>query len=443
MQLTYQKDEYDANPGVPVQSVGDQVELYEKFSSRTALYGTSGEKSSKEHHIAAITVNHQLSERWLASLYLQSFKQKTHFILGNYAYVYEGTVYSAHKKDNNEADNWAGELRLQGSFDAFDREHQVLFGLETNKNKTARDFGTFYNYDFESSLDDYQGDIGSVPFTPSADIETPWKNGYTGINHAIYGQVLFSLLDNTKLLISTRYDIAKTDNWANYYATEETQDNAWTNRIGVIQTINNNINAYASYGQSFTPTTEVGRDGPLEPITGEGYELGLKTSWFDNQLGLNLSLYQQELDNRPMSDPANDRTKDESFYISSGLHLTKGIELDVNGSFYPGWTIGGSASWMDNEFIEDDNYEGLSFDGTVDEQASLYTSYEVQRGKFTGLTIGTTFVYVGDRNYINTDNKQTYLDGYNRFDLNLSYQGLANWDINLLVRNVTDENYLY
>ena len=177
------------------------------------------------------------------------------------------------------------------------------------------------------------------------------------------------------------------------------------------------------------------------PETGEGYDLGLKTEWFKNKLAVNLSVYQQELDNRAIDDPTNDPRKNETFSISSGKHLTKGVELEVNGSFYPGWTIGGAATLMDNEFTEEaDPNNGLSFNGTFDKQASLFTSYQMQQGMLAGLAIGATFVYMGERSHIDS-NQQIYLDGYNRLDLNLSYRGLDNWDMSLLVRNVTDELY--
>jgi iron complex outermembrane receptor protein len=341
-------------------------------------------------------------------------------------------------------DNWAGELRLQGSFDAFEREHQVLIGIETNRSDVNRDLGSGFSY--ISSLDDYEGDIGDYPAFPAAEIATFVVTDRTNSNHAIYGQILFSVFDHTKLLVATRYDNSKLDNkWLRVDGSSfagSTNDNAWTSRLGIIQTFNDNVNVYASYGQSFTPTSSIGRQGSLEPETGEGYELGLKTEWFNNKLAANLSVYQQELDNRPIDDPTNDSRKNEFFSISSGKHLTKGIELEVNGSFYPGWTLGGAASWMDNEFTEEgDPNKGLSFEGTFDKQASLFTSYQVQHGKLTGLAIGATFVHMGEISHI-ISGQQVYLDSYNRLDFNLSYQGLANWDMSLLVRNVTDEKYL-
>ena len=442
LQLTYQKDEFDDNPGIQTQYVGDKVELIEQFSSTTELYGSIGDKSSKENTTASLTINHELSEHWLASLYLQGHKKLFDHINGNYASIYSGYVYSANGKENTETDTWAGELRLQGSFETFGREHQVLLGIETNSSNSERGRGSGYSY--ISSLADYEGNIDDFPSIPASEILIDAQYDHSIRNQALYGQILFSVFDQTKLLMATRYDVAKQHFSVNNSSTSDTEDNAWTSRLGIIQTINDNINAYAMYGQSFKPTTSIGRNGPLEPETGEAYELGLKTEWFNNLLAVNLSVYQQELDNRALTDPTNGR--DENFSISSGKHLTKGIELEINGSFYPGWTIGGAASLMDNEYTEKGDLEyGLSNNGSADQQASLYSNYEIQQGKFKGLGIGATFVYVGDQNYLYFDTepyRQVYLDAYNRLDLNISYHGFTNWDVNLLVHNVTDEKYL-
>ena len=52
-----------------------------------------------------------------------------------------GLFIATHARNDTEVDNWAGELRLQGSFDAFGREHQVLTGIETNNRDRRLDHG--------------------------------------------------------------------------------------------------------------------------------------------------------------------------------------------------------------------------------------------------------------------------------------------------------------
>jgi iron complex outermembrane receptor protein len=446
LQFLYQKDSYDTNLSVPTYIVGDKIEVPEQFSSQTELYGTIGDKSTKELSSTALTINHELSGDWIATLKLQADKKKRKYIAGNFAYQYYGYIYTAHDKDNANGDDWAGELRLQGHFDAFNREHQVTAGVEINERKWERVSG--FSYEYIATLEDYTGNIADYPYVSASEISDGSPLKYRTKNKAFYAQVLLSLTDNTKLLMGSRYDIA--DDSLEYWVTEsrKQKNNALTSRVALIHTVNDNINAYAAYSESFVPTISLDSSyNILDPETGEGYEAGLKTEWFDKNLGVNVAVYRQDLNNRPIDDPSDSTG---TFSVSSGLHRTDGVELEINGSPYLGWTISAAAAWMDNEFIEEgDDYYGLSIGPSVDQQFSLHTNYEIQQGGFKGLSLGATFISVGDRNHINPDwasdsgkSEQVYLDGYNRLDVNFSYNVTSNWDVNLLVRNVTDEKYL-
>jgi outer membrane receptor for ferric coprogen and ferric-rhodotorulic acid len=445
LQFIYQKNNYNAHPGTPTQVVDGKLVTFDEFSSRTELYGATGDKSTKELTSAALTINHELSDDWLLSLNLQADHQKRHHIDGNYTYVYGDYVYTGHYEDDAEGDDWSGELRLQGRFDAFNREHQVTFGIEANQRKWKR--VDAYAYDYISTLEDYTGSISTYPFLSALEISGETPLDVTSKNKAVYAQVLLSLTDNTKLLIGSRYDTADDSLEYNGRTPVKSKDSELTSRLALIHTINDNVNAYAAYAESFTPTTRIDRNyNTLEPETGEGFEAGVKTEWFDSKLGVNMAIYRQDLNNRPIDDPT-DRTN--SFSVSSGVHRTDGVELEINGSPYQGWTISAAATWMDNEFIEEgDDYYGFSADTSVENKFSLHTNYEIQQGKLKGLSLGTTIISVGDQSYIYTDyldgaiSKQASIAGYHRLDFNFSYNEIENWDVSLLVRNVTDEYYI-
>jgi outer membrane receptor for ferric coprogen and ferric-rhodotorulic acid len=453
LQTLYQKDEFDAYTGVPMDLVGDKLELFDTLSSRTSLYGSTGDKSKVEITEVTATIKHQLSDKWLASLLLQKAKREQNTIIGNYAYVYYGYLYSGGLKDNWDRDSWAGELRLQGSFDAFGFEHQVLLGVEKNAQNRLRDTGINEIYLAENP-GSFEGDFSNYPFIPEVEIDTSiYKNEKTD-NQAIYAQTILSLHEHTKLLIGARYDDNNQSTNADYPTSNRTpvfdkkNNKEFTYRIGLTQSINENISAYGLYATSFLPTLSAGRDDILDPQTGDGFELGLKTDWFNNQLGVTLAAYRQDLDNRPITDPES-RIDDlaGTYSMSAGLHRTEALELEITGSPFDGLTIAGAVSLMDNEFTEDDDpNKGLSISGSVDQQFSLYANYEWQQGPLTGLALGATFVSVGERQFLvydeNYDAVQGYLDGYHRVDLNVSYTGLKNWDMGLLLRNVTDENYI-
>ena len=444
-QILYQKDRFDANPGIPLELVGDQLQLFSTVSSPKHLYGTTADKSETENAEILLRVDHEISDRWLASVLLQKNKSTRDAINPNYLSNFDGNLYVGAGKDIWERDYWAGELRLEGKYDAFGETHQLLVGLEKNGKRIFRDWGWTTNYATGTigPADQFDGDFSRFDTFSIDEIPSDVKYDSDNNSKAVYAQTLLTLNKNAKVLIGGRFDkvaqsIVARDGGS--YSNTKSSD-AFTGKVGLTYTLNQNLTAYAVVAESFEPSWGTSIEGPLDPITGTGHEIGFKTEWFDQKLGVNVAIYRQELSNRPLEDP-----NDTRFQIASGKHLTKGFELEVSGSPYPGWTLAAAYSLTDNEFVESgDPYDGLSINGSVDQQIGLYSHYEIQQGQFKGLGIGATFVHVGDRNFVNTDQapyEQNYLDGYNRLDLNFSYNAIPNWDLNLLVRNLTDETYV-
>ena len=396
-------------------------------------------------------VDHELSDRWLATLLLQNSNTNKDSIQGNYGSYYGGAHYLYDGRETYERDRWAGEIRLTGSFIAFDREHKLLLGVERKNAKIMRNNGwnpfldDFGNY---ITVDIYNADFASYGITAK---ENSVMNNRIGArseedNTAAYVQTVLSLTDRTQLLMNARYDHAEsysTDAARSYLF--DTSDSELTMRLGLSHEFNRHIAAYATYGESFTPTLSRSVDGPLDPLRGEGYEVGLKTDWLDNKLGVTLAVYRQDLTNRPIPDP-NPANRDLS--IAAGLHRTEGIELEINGSPMPGLNLAMAATWMDNEFLDEgDDLYGLSIDGSADHQFSLYANYELQSGPLKGLATGLMWLHVGDRNitpydYNTSEYSQAYIDGYDRIDLDFAYQPARNWDMSLVIRNVLDEKYI-
>jgi iron complex outermembrane receptor protein len=98
---------------------------------------------------------------------------------------------------------------------------------------------------------------------------------------------------------------------------------------------------------------------------------------------------------------------------------------------------------MDSEYIDprDPNF-GFTPWGLIKRQSSLYAAYELQSGALQGLGFGATIVDVGDRRQGAYWSGESYLRGYTRADVSLSYRKFQQWDLSLQVRNVTDERYI-
>jgi TonB-dependent siderophore receptor len=450
--MLFQHDRYVPSQGVPLRVDGNRA-LAPNIPRSMFLGIPSMEKSHGENLYASVRVDHEISDRWLASLFLQAGRQENRRFFDSYAYNYfglpDGEVSVASDTALIENDNWAGELRVQGRFDAFGREHILLFGVEKNRRHNTTAFGytslgtvNIYDGDFES-LGTIPGGAGNQPF----DVE----DDTISINDAAYAQVILSVTERTKLIAGTRYDQSNQRRRGRSNLTNDDigkkSDSAHTFRFGLTHDFTPNITAYGSYAESFNPVDAVTKTGEiLDPETGKGFEAGIKTEWFAKRVGATAAIFQQELENQPIPD-----LTDPDFSVSGGQQRTNGIELELTGSPIPGLTIGASATWLDSKYIDPtDPYIGLNPYGSVDRLASLFVSYELQSGMLRGFGLGATLVSEGKRSasfagaadQYGNGSDEIFLPGYERFDLDVFYKGLPNWDLSLHVRNVTDETYI-
>jgi outer membrane receptor protein involved in Fe transport len=166
----------------------------------------------------------------------------------------------------------------------------------------------------------------------------------------------------------------------------------------------------------------------------------LKTEWLDQRLGANLSVFQQDLSNRAIRDPANG--PGESFSVSGGLQRTKGVEVEASGEPLPGLTIGAASTWLWARYIDpmDPNFN-LIPELTPSRVSSVFARYDFQKGPLRGFGLGATVFSMGKRWTIQ-GGQNLFLDGHERVDLHAYYTGIPGVDLSLLVRNVFDPTYI-
>jgi len=435
-QVLYQEDEYTPSRGMPLRRDGN--ELFIPDIDRELFTGVpSQEESSGRVYLATLEVDKPLNDNWLMALLLQKSGVKSERFFDAYSNACcldtSGFVYMYSDTSRSHGDSWAGELRLDGRFDAFGREHRVLFGLEHAQRDDDLAFGYTYLGPGNLYTQEFQAENvipGGARFQ-NMDFDFANEN----LDQGVYGQLLLTMTDRLKVLVGARYDWSEIEHLNNNTGQLDTKDDGeMTWRVGVTWEPTSNLIAYGVYAQTFNPTVDARSDSGaiLEPETGEGLEFGLKSEWFDGRLGATLAVFRQELDNIPISAPP----PNDNFSINGGLQRTDGIEIEVSGEV-EGWTVGLAATWLESEYIDpqDPNF-GLTPWGLIDNQTSLFVNYELQSGPLQGLGFGATVVDVGKR-----WQSDYFLDGYTRADLNLSYH-LPQWDISMQLRNVTDERYV-
>jgi iron complex outermembrane receptor protein len=180
------------------------------------------------------------------------------------------------------------------------------------------------------------------------------------------------------------------------------------------------------------------------------YEIGTKTSWYNNRLTVNGALFHMEWEdiqiqaddpNTPIFDP---RTS------NAGKATSDGVEIEVTAMPVDGLILGLAASWIDAGFDEGDlptapGEPGIPLDKMTYVPVydiSLYANYTYPVGDWGQFFIGGEVLVQGD-SYLTLDNQA---DGkVDAFTLLNGQIGLESndgrWTVAIWGRNLTDEVY--
>jgi iron complex outermembrane receptor protein len=325
-----------------------------------------------------------------------------------------------------------GQIDLLSRFNTGSIAHQLLVG-----------------FDYESAFEAFESSASQTPLPP-LDLRNPTYNvarptdlirdGRVEVpaqSYGIYIQDQIAFSNKFKLLIGGRYDWVSnaTENLLNDTDEPEQNDGAFSPRIGLVYQPSDTVSLYASYSRSFLQTTSFFNPGQVfKPTRGTQYEIGIKTDFLDKKLSATLAAYHLTKTNITTADPNN-----PFLSIQTGEQRSQGIELDIAGEILPGWKMTASYAYTDAEVTKDNSTPvGNRLNNVPYNQASLWTTYEIQQGPWKGVGVGLGLFYVGERQ---GDLANTFtLDSYLRTDAALYYRrgGLR---VALNIRNLFDTDY--
>ncbi len=131
-----------------------------------------------------------------------------------------------------------------------------------------------------------------------------------------------------------------------------TSDTGFVHRVNATYKVTDDALVYATWSKGFRPGG-VNRRGTLPPYLPdfiENYELGFKTSWLNNRLRVNGSLYQLDWTDIQLSFlGANGLTE----IRNAGNARIRGAELDVFARLAPGFTLSAGAAFNDAQITRD------------------------------------------------------------------------------------------
>ncbi len=260
---------------------------------------------------------------------------------------------------------------IDGPFQLFGREHQLMAGLSYNRREYANygDYqvgGPGQTWDPFASYLNWTGKIGEPNWNPLA-----LASEGTITQKAGYAAARLSLADPLKLIIGARY----TD-WKSEGEGADRAHKVTTPYAGLVFDINGTYSTYASYTEIFQPQTLKDRNGGyLNPVDGKSYEVGVKGAWFDNRLNASLAVFRIEQDNvgQATGEPVLGSQNEFAYRAARGT-VSRGFEFEVNGELAPGW----NATFGASRYVAKDINDADINTNLPQTALKLFTSYTPQ-----------------------------------------------------------------
>lgn len=273
-------------------------------------------------------------------------------------------------------------------------------------------------------------------------------NSHKGESHSIFIYNLAELTQNFKVGFGGRFD------WYEFATNDKLKakknsynDSQFSPQIGVIYTVFDDHNLYASYSKSFSPyggrgmisiPTDQNPNTFSEPEYNRQYETGLKSDWMDGLIVTTLAFYQNEHYNiryRPDAEAKPD------YWAVRGKEMAKGVDFSAIGMINDDWYLKGSLGYMDTKIAQDKTnpkLEGKKLRGTSAVQGSIFARY-APNGKWF---VETGVIHNSKTNDYDTKTfKNKNLNGWTRVDAMAGYRFNKNLNLTLSVNNITDEKY--
>lgn len=338
--------------------------------------------NDKDFNKVFVTIKQRFADTWQATMnathsevkfdskmmYVDAYVNKADGTLigpyGSYGPGYDyvgGTGWNSGKRKVDAVDLFA-----DGGYDLFGRQHNLMLGGSYSKqnnryesawaNVFSNEIGSFYTFD------------GNFP-------ETNWNpqslaQDDTTHMESLYAATRISLADPLHLIVGARYTNWRIDTLA--YSMEQ---NHTTPYAGLVYDIDDNWSTYASYTSIFQPQNKRDSSGKyLSPITGNNYELGLKSDWMNSRLTTTLAVFRIEQDNVGQSTgvPIAGSNGDTAYRAMDGT-VSKGVEFEVNGAITDNWQMTFGAT----RYVAEDN-EGNAVNPNLPRTTvKLFTRYRL------------------------------------------------------------------
>ncbi|KAF1068241.1 MAG: Fe(3+)-pyochelin receptor [Pseudomonas citronellolis] len=400
-------------------------------ASRSQFYGADWNQSNLYMREFHAELTHAFNDTWTSH---STFNYRGLDSSSLYAYYGQGVNPQTNEADftyqrQSDAYDWYSlDHNFTGAFDAFGRQHQVLFGAN---------YALYKDHSLSAYQDAGLHDVFN-PDLPKPDLAYTSGSDSRLSQGGVYGQARLKLLDPLTLVLGSRLS---------WYGTEQRTllptsgswerspgvNHKYTPYAGLIYDLTPQLTAYASYASGFTPQTQNSVSGQvLAPRKSKQYEIGLKGSYLDGALNANLAAFVLRDENRAVADPDN-----AGYYVNAGKIESRGWEAEISGSPLPGWDLYAGYTFLLNRYLDDPSNQGKVYDSEEPKHSlKLWNLYHFQGGALADWRVGG-----GVRAYSPTSRGAEEQGGYAVYDALLGYKVNSHLDASLALNNAFDRRY--
>jgi len=380
--------------------------------------------------------------------------------------------------------NRAFATSATGSFELFGRQHEMVAGMDIQKNSGRSWQPVRYGYRTRFGSDNGERYIiddflsvnpENIPWNPvtvdpdriRVNLPTTQSGGYANFRFNLSDPLIFT----TGMRISHYRYGGYNEHWNNRYQYNRYQVTGQRTPFAAFNyDINDEHSIYTSYARIFAPTSRYGEDGQrLKPVEGTNYEAGWKSEWNEGQVNSMFSIYQLDRENESwisIESPCPillEQGLEERCYRADDKRRTRGFDFEVAGSITSHWNLSVSLNWMKHKRLRATNRGGTTSTNqgqgwNTDQPTKTFKIWSVHRltGAAADWRVGIgaqtqnrTWSSWASREYKHDGEVlavrptgSVVQGGYTLFNLMASWRINPTWQLQWNIENVTGKKYL-
>jgi len=431
---------------------------------RGRFYGTPWQYNKAQQTTGTATLQHRLWDSWQLSTVLSYQRyDRDYYSTERIQAKANGDWARPLNKIKSSEDYFVGQVNLSGKFNTGAIGHTLLTGIDAERyNTQTYAFNNITTYDTINLFD-----AGKYVVRTDIPPATATRRGRTPINRiGAYVQDLVSISDKLKLLAGIRWsyqDALKPDTLiiadGSHKKGATKTDKAFTPRVGVVYKPTVTTSVFASYANSFSVNSGTDIYGnALSPSMIDQFEAGVKNDFFKGMLSANVTVYRiinNNLAQTAQFTATGTVNNNTNLKELTGQTTSDGVEVDLAAHPIPGMNIIAGYSYNYMRYTKTRNKTGNYVEGQRLVNSPAHTAntsifYQLSQGRFSGLKLGATAVYIGDRvgGWNNTiGQSQAYdrripVNGFITVDLSAGYT-IKNITLLAKVSNITNTYNYY